>query len=69
MIGPNPPVHPGEILREEFMVSLGLSGYALARKCHIPRTRIERLAREETPVTAVQRCGWGATFVPDRNSG
>ncbi len=34
------------------MVPLGLSGYGLARGCHIPRTRIERLAREETPVTA-----------------
>jgi addiction module HigA family antidote len=52
MIGPNPPVHPGEILREEFMVPLSLSGYALAQECHVPRTRIERLAREETPVTA-----------------
>lgn len=52
MIGPNPPVHPGEILREEFMVPLGLSGYGLAAACHVPRTRIERLAREETPVTA-----------------
>lgn len=50
--GPNPPVHPGEIPREEFMVLLGLSGCALARACHIPRTRIERLAREETPATA-----------------
>ena len=52
MIGPSPPVHPGEILREEFMVPLGLSGYGLAAACHVPRTRIERLAREETPVTA-----------------
>lgn len=52
MIGPNPPVHPGEILREEFMVPLGLSGYGLAAACRVPRTRIERLAREETPVTA-----------------
>ena len=32
MIGPNPPVHPGEILREEFKVPLALSGYALARR-------------------------------------
>ncbi len=52
MIGPRPAVHPGEILREEFMVPLELSGYALAAACHVPRTRIERLAREETPVTA-----------------
>jgi len=52
MIGPHPPIHPGEILREEFMIPLGVSGYALAAACHVPRTRIERLAREETPVTA-----------------
>jgi addiction module HigA family antidote len=52
MIGPKPAIHPGEILREEFMIPLELSGYALAEACHVPRTRIERLAREETPVTA-----------------
>jgi addiction module HigA family antidote len=47
-----PPLHPGEVLREEFLVPFGLSAYAVARACGIPRTRIERLAREETPVTA-----------------
>jgi addiction module HigA family antidote len=47
-----PKIHPGEILREEFMAPLGLSGYALAKHCHVPRTRIERLANEETPITA-----------------
>jgi addiction module HigA family antidote len=45
------PVHPGEILREEFLVPLGLTPYALAKACHVPRTRIERLASEKTPVT------------------
>ena len=47
-----PPIHPGEILREEFLVPMKLTPYALARACGVPRTRIERLAREETPVTA-----------------
>jgi antitoxin HigA-1 len=47
-----PPVHPGEILREEFLVPMQLTPYAVARACGVPRTRIERLAREETPVTA-----------------
>ena len=46
------PVHPGEVLREDFLVPLTLSPYALAKACRVPRTRIERLAREETPVTA-----------------
>lgn len=47
-----PPVHPGEVLREEFLLPLGLTPYAVAKAVGIPRTRIERLAREETPVTA-----------------
>jgi addiction module HigA family antidote len=44
----NPPIHPGEMLREEFMVPLGLTAGALARALGVPRTRIERLVREET---------------------
>jgi addiction module HigA family antidote len=45
------PVHAGEILREEFLVPLDMSPYALAKALRVPRTRIERLVREETPVT------------------
>ena len=47
-----PPVHPGEILREEFLVPLKLTPYAIAAKIGVPRTRIERVANEVTPVTA-----------------
>jgi addiction module HigA family antidote len=46
------PVHPGEVLREDFLAPMNLSPYAVARAIRVPRTRIERLAREETPVTA-----------------
>jgi addiction module HigA family antidote len=46
------PVHPGEVLREDFLGPLDLSPYALAKACRVPRTRIERLARGETAVTA-----------------
>ena len=49
---PLPPLHPGEVLREEFMEPLGLTAYALAKACHVPRTRIERIAREEIGITA-----------------
>ena len=45
------PVHPGEVLREEFLEPLELSPYALAADLHVPRTRIERLVREETALT------------------
>jgi addiction module HigA family antidote len=46
------PMHPGEVLREEFLVPLGLSAGALAKACGVPRTRIERIANEETAITA-----------------
>ena len=47
-----PPMHPGEVLREEFLIPLGLSAGALAKACGVPRTRIERIANEETSITA-----------------
>jgi addiction module HigA family antidote len=46
------PVHPGEVLREEFLIPLGLTPYAVALALNVPRTRIERIVREETSVTA-----------------
>ncbi|PRD41934.1 addiction module antidote protein, HigA family [Phyllobacterium phragmitis] len=46
-----PPVHPGEILREEYLVPLGMSAGALSKHLNVPRTRIERLAIEQTGVT------------------
>jgi addiction module HigA family antidote len=47
-----PPLHPGEVLREEFLVPLNVSPYALAKACDVPRTRIERIVREEMGITA-----------------
>jgi antitoxin HigA-1 len=46
------PMHPGEVLREEFLKPLGLSPGALAKACGVPRTRIERIASETTNITA-----------------
>src|SRR5260370_33285270 len=45
------PMHPGEILREEFLVPLKMSAGALAKACGLPRTRIERIASEQTGIT------------------
>ena len=47
-----PPMHPGEVLREEFLLPLKLSAGELARKMDVPRTRIERIAEEKTGITA-----------------
>ncbi|MBN9216486.1 MAG: HigA family addiction module antidote protein [Mesorhizobium sp.] len=51
------PIHPGEFLREEYLVPLGMSAGALAKKLNLPRTRIERIVKEEvglTPDTALR---------------
>jgi addiction module HigA family antidote len=41
--------HPGEVLREEFMRPLGLSGNALALALRVPATRIGAIIREREP--------------------
>lgn len=46
-----PPVHPGELLREEYLLPLGMSAGALAKRLHVPRTRIERIVTEQTAIT------------------
>jgi addiction module HigA family antidote len=47
-----PPLHPGEVLREEFLTPLGISPGALAKVMGVPRTRVERITAESTGVTA-----------------
>lgn len=46
------PIHPGEILREEFLVPLGLSAHALAMGLQVPAPRINDIVRERRAVTA-----------------
>jgi addiction module HigA family antidote len=47
-----PSIHPGEVLREDFLAPLQLSPLAVARRVGVPRTRIERLVNEQTAITA-----------------
>ncbi|HEY0834026.1 MAG TPA: HigA family addiction module antitoxin [Azospirillum sp.] len=44
--------HPGEVLREEFMEPLGLSGHALALALRVPATRIGEIVKERRGVSA-----------------
>jgi addiction module HigA family antidote len=46
------PVHPGEMLREEFMKPLGLSINGLALELHVPATRIGEIVNERRGITA-----------------
>ncbi len=45
------PVHPGEMLREEFLVPLGLSANALALALGVPATRIGDIVNERRGIT------------------
>ncbi len=45
------PCHPGEILKHEFLEPLGVSAIGLAKVIGVPRTRVERLVKEQTSVT------------------
>jgi addiction module HigA family antidote len=51
------PIHPGEILREDFMKALGISMNRLALDLHVPVTRIAEIVHERrgiTPDTALR---------------
>lgn len=47
-----PPIHPGEILKEDFMKEHDLTAYALSKAIHVPRDRIESLSRGNRALTA-----------------
>ena len=46
------PIHPGEVLREDYLVPLGLSANALAKALSVPAPRINDSVRERRAVTA-----------------
>ncbi len=45
------PIHPGEVLREEFLIPHGLSAHALAQALRVPAPRINDIVRERRAVT------------------
>jgi addiction module HigA family antidote len=45
------PIHPGEILQEEFLDPLGASAAELARAIHVPPNRVTRLINGQASVT------------------
>jgi addiction module HigA family antidote len=46
------PIHPGEILREQFMSEFGVSMNRLARDLRVPVTRISEIVNQRRPVTS-----------------
>ena len=56
------PMHPGEVLREEFLKPLRLKPYTLAARLRVPRSRLERIVREEMRITVDTALEFGAYF-------
>jgi antitoxin HigA-1 len=46
------PVHPGEVLREDFLLPAGLTANALAKALRVPAPRINDIVRERRGITA-----------------
>jgi addiction module HigA family antidote len=47
-----PPIHPGEILREEFLIPFGISQYRLAKEISVPPRRINEVVRGLRSISA-----------------
>jgi addiction module HigA family antidote len=45
-------IHPGEVLKEEFLEPLGISAYRLSKDTFIPQTRISEILKGKRRVTA-----------------
>ena len=59
-----PPVHPGEILRDDFLIPMGISVYGLANAIKVPRSRANDLVlggRAVTTDTAMRLGGYFGT--------
>jgi addiction module HigA family antidote len=46
------PVHPGELLREEFLEPMGITAYRLAKDIGVPEQRIGAIVREQRGISA-----------------
>ncbi|MCQ2583773.1 MAG: HigA family addiction module antitoxin [Treponema sp.] len=47
-----PNIHPGEILKEEFLDAMGISAYRLAKEINVPETRISEIVHGKRSITA-----------------
>lgn len=55
-------IHPGEILKEEFMVPLALTSYRLAKELHVPAPRVNDIVRGKRAITADTAIRLGTYF-------
>ena len=62
-------IHPGEILKEEFMGPLSLTAYRLAKELHVRAPRTTTSCVESAPLPQIPQFVWESTSVFPRNSG
>jgi addiction module HigA family antidote len=62
------PIHPGEILREDYLIPLGMSVNALSGMRHVPTTRMNEIVRERRGVTPDTALRLAAYFGGDATS-
>ena len=62
------PIHPGEILLEDFMRPLGISQYALAKAISVPPRRINEIVHGKRAITADTALRLGRYFGTDAQS-
>jgi hypothetical protein len=67
--GKQPPVHPGEVLLEEFLEPMGLSQNQLALALRVPARRINEIVIASAALPPTPCCGWRAILGCLRNSG
>jgi addiction module HigA family antidote len=46
------PIHPGEVLKEDFLIPLGMSASALAKALHVSAPRVNDIIRQRRGITA-----------------
>jgi len=63
------PVHPGQILLEEFLGPLGVSQYQLAKAVSVPARRINEIVHGQRRISATRHCDSPATSAPRSGSG
>ena len=58
----DPPIHPGEILRDQYLDPLGISAYKLAKQMHVPVGRITAICNGSRAITADTAIRLGRAF-------
>lgn len=56
------PIHPGEILKEDFLDPMGVSAYRLAKDTHIPQDRVSNIIHGRRSITADTALRFGRFF-------